>query len=57
MFFSPLEQFSIIKIVPLFLGRLDFSFTNSSVLVLLSCTLAFIFYNFACSGAKLVPGA
>jgi ATP synthase subunit 6 len=55
--FSPLEQFSIIKLFALFLGPLEFSFTNSSLLVLLSSFLSLIFFNFVCSGAKLVPAA
>jgi len=57
MFFSPLEQFAILKIIPLGLGLIDVSFTNSSLLAVMSCTLAFTLYNFACSGAKLVPNA
>ena len=58
MFFSPLEQFTIIKIIPFNpIGRFDFSFTNSSLLALLSCLLAFILYNFACSNAKLIPSS
>ena len=58
MFFSPLEQFTIIKLIPLTIsGGLDFSFTNSSLLAALSTLLAFVLYNFACSNAKLVPSA
>lgn len=55
MFFSPLEQFSITKIVPLGFGPFDFSFTNSSLLALLSTFLAFLFYNFAIVNSKLIP--
>ena len=57
MFFSPLEQFSILKIVPIKLGIIDISFTNSSLLAVLSFVLIFLFYNFACDKAKLVPGS
>jgi hypothetical protein len=58
MFFSPLEQFTIIKIIPLNLGGgFDFSFTNSSLLGALATLLCFTLYNFACSNAKLVPNA
>jgi F-type H+-transporting ATPase subunit a len=57
MFFSPLEQFSINKIISLQLGFFDFSITNSTVLTFLACNLAVIFYNFACYKAKLVPHA
>jgi len=57
MFFSPLEQFSITKIIPIVLGSFDISITNSSILVIVACTIAFLFYNFACANAKLVPSA
>ena len=54
-FFSPLEQFGINKFIPIFIGNLDFSITNSTVLVFVSCTIAILFFNFACSNAKLIP--
>jgi ATP synthase subunit 6 len=54
---SPLEQFSINKIIPIFLGSFDLSITNSSILVFISCSVAFLFYNFACANAKLIPSA
>jgi F-type H+-transporting ATPase subunit a len=57
MFFSPLEQFSINKLISLNLGPFDFSITNSTVLVFLACNLAVFFYNSACYKAKLVPHA
>jgi len=57
MFFSPLEQFSINKIIPLQIAFLDFSITNSSILTFLACNLAVISYNFACYKAKLIPHA
>jgi len=50
-----LEQFSINRIIPIFIGNLDFSITNSTVLVFISCLVAFLFYNFAVANAKLVP--
>jgi|TARA_B110000977_G_C10971762_1_gene452596 hypothetical protein len=55
MLFSPLEQFSINRIIPIFIGNFDFSITNSTVLVFISCSVAFLFYNFAISNAKLIP--
>jgi F0F1-type ATP synthase membrane subunit a len=55
MFFSPLEQFSINKILPIFIGFFDFSITNSSILVMLACFLCFLFFNFAIANAKLIP--
>jgi ATP synthase subunit 6 len=57
MFHSPLEQFAILKIIPFKIGLLDISFTNSSLLAVLSCLLAFFVYNAACSNAKLIPSA
>jgi F-type H+-transporting ATPase subunit a len=57
LFFSPLEQFAIIKIVPITLGSVDLSITNSTILTVLSFTLAFVFLSFACSNAKLVPSS
>jgi hypothetical protein len=56
-FFSPLEQFSINKFIPIFIGLLDFSITNSTVLVFLSCLVGYLFYSFAVANAKLVPSA
>lgn len=55
LLFSPLEQFAIIKILPITLGVFDFSITNSTVLAFLSCFLAFVLLCFVCSNAKLVP--
>ena len=56
MYFSPLEQFTIISLIPFHLGNFYFSFTNSALFFLLS-TGAFIFL---CSlvfvkGGTLVP--
>tara|TARA_B110000208_G_C11794586_1_gene438964 strand:- start:1274 stop:1477 length:204 start_codon:yes stop_codon:yes gene_type:complete len=39
---SPLEQFEIIPLIPLRFGNIDFSFTNSSFLMLLSVAGFFI---------------
>lgn len=55
MFLSPLEQFSINRLIPIFVGQLDFSITNSTILVFFSCSLAFIYFNFAIANAKLIP--
>jgi F-type H+-transporting ATPase subunit a len=57
IFSSPLEQFGITKIIPLFIGNFDFSFTNSSLLCVISCFIAFSFYNLSVTKAKLVPAA
>jgi len=56
-FLSPLEQFSINKIIPINLMFFDFSITNSTILAFIACNLAVIFYNFACYQAKLIPTA
>jgi ATP synthase subunit 6 len=55
MFFSPLEQFSILKILPLSFGIFDFSITNSTVLAFLSCFITFLFISMICSNAKIIP--
>lgn len=55
--FSPLEQFAILKIVPVRFGLFDLSFTNSSLLALIATFLLFSFYTLICSRAKLVPSA
>ena len=57
MYFSPLEQFSINKIIPIGIGVFDFSITNSTILTFLACVMAVTFYNFACYKAKLIPNA
>jgi len=57
LIFSPLEQFSIIKIISIAFGQFDISITNSSILVGIACTVAFLFYNFALANAKLVPSS
>ena len=55
--FSPLEQFSINKIIPLQAVFFDLSITNSTILTFIVCNLVVIFYNLACSKAKLIPHA
>lgn len=55
MIFSPLEQFSIVTIIPITIGYFDFSITNSSLLALLSCSITFLVLCSVCSNAKLVP--
>ena len=55
MFTSPLEQFSVYKIIPITLGAIDFSFTNSSLLVLLSVLFMLFGFNLIWANALLVP--
>ena len=57
MFFSPLEQFAINKIISLNLAIFDVSITNSTVLTFLVCIVAVTFFNFAIFKAKLIPTA
>lgn len=45
MLFSPLEQFKIIPIIPIHIGNLDFSITNSSVINLLTIFIFITFLN------------
>nr|YP_009227148.1 ATP synthase subunit 6 [Welwitschia mirabilis]AMA21002.1 ATP synthase subunit 6 [Welwitschia mirabilis]QXE44359.1 ATP synthase subunit 6 [Welwitschia mirabilis] len=57
--FSPLEQFSIIPLIPMNLGNLYFDFTNSSSnMVLTSCVLLLVFHFVTSNGGgNLVPNA
>lgn len=55
LFSSPLEQFTVFKLLPISFFGFDFSFTNSSLFSLISFSLGFLFLNFICSRAKLVP--
>ena len=53
---TPLEQFSIISLIPFHIGNLYFSFTNSSLFLLLTTTLLFtLFYMITQNGGYLVP--
>ena len=55
-FISPLEQFEITIFQPLnFFGLLDFSFTNTSVYLILSTIVAFIFLYSGVRKATLIP--
>ena len=57
MFISPLEQFTIFKLIPLSLLGFDFSLTNSTLFAFIACSLAFLFFNLITSNAKLIPSA
>lgn len=53
---SPLEQFSIVSIIPLHIGNYYFSFTNSALyLVIATGTAALLFYFVTANGGFLVP--
>jgi len=57
--FSPLEQFSIIPLIPMKIGNLYFSFTNSSLFMLLTLSLVLLLIHFVTKkgGGNLVPNA
>ena len=52
---GPLEQFEITPIVPLRLGGLDLSFTNSSLYMVIAALVATVFLVASMSGRALVP--
>lgn len=53
---GPIEQFEISRILPIELGGLDLSFTNSAAYMMASVGLGAAFLLFATSGRRLVPG-
>lgn len=53
--FSPLEQFQIITLVPIRLGPIDLSFTNSSLLAFLSVFFVLTLINMVLHKVTLVP--
>src|SRR3546814_101653 len=53
---SPLEQFEIDTIIPLSVGGVDLSFTNSSLFMLIALVLASAFLVFGMRRRSLVPG-
>lgn len=56
MVYTPLEQFSIVSLIPLKIGNFDFSFTNSSLYLLLTVSLVFLlFYLVTLDGGNIVP--
>jgi F-type H+-transporting ATPase subunit a len=56
MAFSPLEQFSIISLIPFRLGNLDFSFTNSSFYLLCTTGLVMLLFHLVTlNGGNIVP--
>lgn len=56
---SPLEQFEIVPLMDLKIGNLYFSFTNSSLFMLLTLSLFLLLVHFVTKkgGGKLVPNA
>ena len=57
MFFSPLEQFTLISLIPLHFGNFYFSFTNSSLFMFLATGLFLTLFSLVTvHGGTLVPG-
>jgi F-type H+-transporting ATPase subunit a len=52
---SPLHQFVIERLVPIHIGGLDLSFSNSALFMAISVALITAFLTLSMSGAKLVP--
>lgn len=53
---SPIEQFEIKPILPIHVGGVDISFTNSSLYMVLSVAVATVFLTAAMSKRALIPG-
>jgi F-type H+-transporting ATPase subunit a len=52
---SPLHQFTIERLVPLHVGGLDISYSNSALFMTISVALITVFLLGSMSGARLVP--
>ena len=57
MFISPLEQFSINILIPFFIQSIDFSFTNSSLILSLTFIFTISLFNAVFSNSKLIPNS
>ncbi len=53
---SPLHQFTIETLIPIHIGGIDASFTNSALLMVLAVLVTTGFMVLSVRGAKLVPG-
>jgi F-type H+-transporting ATPase subunit a len=53
---SPLEQFTIVRLIPIHLGSYDISYTNSALLMTIAVALATLLLVGATARAALVPG-
>ena len=56
MAMNPMEQFEVKQIVPLHIGGYDVSFTNQSLFMCIVIAAVTLFFAFAVSRPKLVPG-
>lgn len=53
---DPLHQFEIVPLVPIEIGGLDLSFSNSSLWMLITIAAITVFFVLATGGRELVPG-
>ena len=53
---SPLEQFEIKRLIPIDIGGLDLSFTNSALFMLIAVALATLFLTYSMRTRAVVPG-
>ena len=53
---NPVEQFKIEPLIPLEIGGVDVSFTNSSLFMVVAVVLATSFLTLSVSGRALIPG-
>jgi F-type H+-transporting ATPase subunit a len=53
---NPIEQFAVAPIVPIHIGRLDFSFTNSALYMLIAVAIVAILMLIGASGTTGAPG-
>ena len=53
---SPLEQFQVKAIIPMHLGGIDASFTNSALFMTIGVALATLFLTLSMRGRAIVPG-
>ena len=53
---NPVEQFKIEPLIPLEIGGVDVSFTNSSLFMMVAVVLATAFLTLSVSGRALIPG-
>ena len=53
---SPLEQFEIVKLIPIQIGPIDASFTNASLFMVIAVAAATAFLSLSMSPRSLVPG-
>jgi F-type H+-transporting ATPase subunit a len=53
---SPLEQFTVERLIPIHVGSVDLSFTNSALLMTIAVALATLLLVLSTARASLVPG-